>query len=59
TADQSQRINVLRFRCDGGRVTVTAPERPEVCPPGHYMLFALSKAGVPSVARIVRISKAV
>jgi galactose oxidase len=53
--DQSQRINVLEFRCDDGGVTITAPERPEVCPPGHYMLFVLSKAGVPSLARIVRI----
>jgi galactose oxidase len=53
--DQSQRINVLEFRCGDGSVTVTAPERPEVCPPGYYMLFVLSKAGVPSLARIVRI----
>jgi galactose oxidase len=53
--DQSQRINVLEFRRDNGSVTITAPERPEVCPPGHYMLFVLSKAGVPSLARIVRI----
>jgi galactose oxidase len=54
-SDQSQRINVLKFRCDDGGVTVTAPERPEICPPGHYMLFVLSKVGVPSPARIVRI----
>jgi galactose oxidase len=53
--DQSQRINVLEFRCDDGSVTMTAPEGPEICPPGHYMLFVLSKAGVPSAARIVRI----
>jgi hypothetical protein len=54
-SDQNQRINILKFRCDDGRVTITAPERPEICPPGHYMLFVLSKAGVPSLARIVRI----
>ncbi|MFY9808326.1 MAG: galactose oxidase-like domain-containing protein [Pseudonocardiaceae bacterium] len=54
-SDQSQRINVLKFRCNDGGVTIAAPERPEVCPPGHYMLFVLSKAGVPSPARIVRI----
>jgi len=57
-ADPNQRINVLRFRCDDGGVTVTAPERPETCPPGHYMLFVLSKAGVPSHARIMRIARA-
>ncbi|MGH3767794.1 MAG: galactose oxidase-like domain-containing protein [Pseudonocardiaceae bacterium] len=55
TADQNQRINILTFRGDGGHVTITAPERPQSCPPGHYMLFALSKAGVPSLARIMRI----
>ena len=55
-ADHSQRINILHFRRSNGGVTVTAPERPETCPPGDYMLFALSKAGVPSVARIMRIS---
>jgi galactose oxidase len=54
-ADHNQRINVLEFGCADGRVNVTAPERPEICPPGHYMLFVLSKAGVPSLAWIVRI----
>jgi galactose oxidase len=54
-ADHNQRINVLEFGCADGGVSVTAPGRPEICPPGHYMLFVLSKAGVPSLARIVRI----
>lgn len=53
--DQNQRINVLEFSVDDGGLTVVAPERPEICPPGHYMLFVLSEVGVPSVARIVRI----
>ncbi len=53
--DQGQRINILKFSLDRGSLTITAPERPEVCPPGHYMLFVLSKAGVPSLGRIVRI----
>ncbi|MGH3987336.1 MAG: galactose oxidase-like domain-containing protein, partial [Pseudonocardiaceae bacterium] len=53
--DQNQRVNVLEFSFDGGSLTVTAPARPEICPPGHYMLFVLSKAGVPSLARIARI----
>ncbi|MGH3821831.1 MAG: galactose oxidase-like domain-containing protein [Pseudonocardiaceae bacterium] len=56
-SDQNQCINVLEFRCDDGNLTVTAPERPEICPPGHYMLFVLSRAGVPSRARIVRIDR--
>jgi hypothetical protein len=53
--NENQRINFLAFSANNSRLTVTAPERAEICPPGHYMLFALSKAGVPSVARIVRI----
>ena len=53
--DHSQRINVLEFRRDARGLTVAAPEGPQICPPGHYMLFVLSKAGVPSRARIVRI----
>jgi galactose oxidase len=53
--DQNQLINVLEFSVDDGSLTVVAPERPEICPPGHYMLFVLSKAGVPSLARIVQV----
>jgi hypothetical protein len=53
--DENQRINVLQSSINDGRLAITAPERPELCPPGHYMLFVLSKAGVPSVAQIMRI----
>ncbi|MBV9651879.1 MAG: DUF1929 domain-containing protein [Pseudonocardiales bacterium] len=53
--DQNQRINFLRFSVDHDKATVSAPERPEICPPGHYMLFAISQAGVPSLARIIQI----
>jgi hypothetical protein len=54
-SDHSQHFNVLEFRCDDGCLTIAAPEGPEISPPGHYMLFVLSKAGAPSLARIVRI----
>ncbi len=54
--DQNQRINVLTFTSQGTTRTVTAPAGPAICPPGHYLLFVLSTSGVPSVARIVRIS---
>lgn len=53
--DHSQRINVLEFRRDDRGLTIAAPNGPGICPPGHYMLFVLSEAEVPSVARIVRI----
>ena len=57
--DQSQRINFLDFTAGTGTLSVTAPERPNLCPPGHYMLFILSKEGVPSIARIIQIRAAV
>lgn len=57
--DQNQRINFLQFQPNAGTLAVTAPASPDLCPPGHYMLFILSKAGVPSVARIVQIQAVV
>ncbi|MDQ5851491.1 MAG: DUF1929 domain-containing protein, partial [Chloroflexota bacterium] len=53
--DENQRINILEYSFDNGVLAIAAPERPEICPPGHYMLFVLSEAGVPSLARIIRI----
>jgi hypothetical protein len=51
----NQRINFLKFTSNGNKLTVTAPDSAAVCPPGHYMLFVLNKAKVPSVARIINI----
>jgi galactose oxidase len=51
--DQNQRINFLKFKVGGGKVTVTAPANADLCPPGHYMLFILDTAGVPSAERLV------
>jgi hypothetical protein len=53
--DQDQRYVPLTFVQSGGGLTVTAPANGNLAPPGHYMLFILNSAGVPSVARIVRI----
>jgi hypothetical protein len=53
--DQSQRINFLEFQAQAGSLRVTAPRSPNVCPPGHYMLFILTKGGVPSIAKTVEI----
>jgi hypothetical protein len=53
--NENQFINFLEFQSGNAGLTVMAPPKSELCPPGHYMLFVLSKAGVPSVARIVRI----
>jgi hypothetical protein len=51
----NQRINFLKFTSDGKKLTVTAPDSKAVCPPGHYMLFVLNKAKVPSIAKIINI----
>jgi galactose oxidase len=56
--DQNQRINFLRFQTGANKLTVTAPPNVNVCPPGHYMLFLLNRAKVPSVARIIQITAA-
>jgi Ca2+-binding RTX toxin-like protein len=45
-------------RPDGSGVDLTAPASPNVAVPGQYMLFLLNDAGVPSVARILRITAA-
>ncbi len=36
-------------------ITVTAPARAALAPPGYYLLFIIDNRGVPSVARMVRI----
>ena len=51
----NQRYQTLGFVADAGGLTVTAPTNRNLTPPGHYLLFILNAAGVPSVAKIVRI----
>jgi fibronectin type 3 domain-containing protein len=53
-----QRILRPTFTRGSGRLTVTAPSNPALCPAGYYMLFVLNGTGVPSVARMVRIGAA-
>jgi hypothetical protein len=53
--NHNQGINFLRFTFKDDVLNITAPERPEICPPGHYMLFVLDAKGVPSQARFVHI----
>ena len=54
--NMSQRFVRLAFSAGADRLTVTPPSAGEIAPPGHYMLFVLNGAGVPSVAPIVRLS---
>lgn len=53
--NSNQRFNALEFTANGQVLSVKAPPTAALAPPGHYMLFVLDQAGVPSVARITRI----
>lgn len=57
--NQNQRFNDLSGSIErvGGGLYLRAPTDGDLCPPGHYMLFLLNDQGVPSVARIVQVSK--
>ncbi|HET9411779.1 MAG TPA: galactose oxidase-like domain-containing protein [Candidatus Saccharimonadales bacterium] len=55
--DQGQRYVPLKFTTAGTTLTVTGPPTGGVAPPGHYMLFIVDSAGVPSVAKMVRVAK--
>lgn len=54
--DQNQRYVPLTFTVGTGSLTVTAPAKRNIAPPGYYMLFIINSAGVPSVARFVQIN---
>jgi hypothetical protein len=56
--NMNQRFVRLTFSQAAGGLNATAPAAPEIAPPGHYMLFLLNSTGVPSIARIVRLSTA-
>ena len=60
TVNMNQRFLRLDINADdgAGSLTVTAPATAGDCPPGHYMLFVLSAAAVPSVAHILRVDPA-
>jgi hypothetical protein len=55
--NQNQRINHLRFTPapGGDGLYVTVPANGNLAPPGHYMLFILNDAGVPSVAHTMQL----
>jgi hypothetical protein len=55
--NQNQRINHLHFTPapGGDGLYITAPANGNLAPPGHYMLFILNHAGVPSVAHTMQL----
>jgi len=54
--DMEQRLVGLSHTAGNGVLNVTAPPNGNIAPPGYYMLFVLNSAGVPSVAKFVRLS---
>ena len=52
--DQDQRFVPVTYSVVSGGIQVTAPSNSNLLPPGYYMLFLVSNAGVPSVAKFVR-----
>ena len=57
--DQSQRYVPLGFTVSGTTLTVAGPNNPNEAPAGHYMLFAVDAAGVPSASSIVEVQRTV
>jgi len=54
--DQDQRLVRLSYNAGSGVLNVTAPPTGNIAPPGYYMLFVVSSAGVPSTASFVRLT---
>jgi len=57
--DMDQRLVGLSYTSGAGVLSVTAPPNGNIAPPGYYMLFIVNSAGVPSVARFVRLTASI
>lgn len=55
TVDFDQRFVPLSYTASGTTLNVSLPASANVAPPGFYMLFVFNSAGVPSVAKIIRL----
>ena len=55
TINSNQRYVELAFGSGEGQLDVQGPADPNLAPPGYYMLFLISNAGVPSTAAIVKL----
>ena len=54
--DMHQRVIKVQTQQRTNGLNVTIPASSALVPPGHYMLFVVDSAGIPSVARFVHIS---
>lgn len=57
--DVDQRSLSLAIAPAAGGLTLTSPTDPTAAPPGYYMLFLLNNAGVPSVAKMIRLDSGI
>lgn len=55
TVDFDQRFLPLIHTASGTQLSVTMPANANLASPGYYMLFVFNSAGVPSVARIIKL----
>jgi hypothetical protein len=55
--DQGQRYVPLTFDTSGSTITATAPANSNIAPAGYYMLFITDNAGVPSVAKMIKLQQ--
>jgi hypothetical protein len=54
--DVNQRSIAVNFtRTASGELWITLPTNPNIVPPSYYMLFAVSKHGLPSTGYWVRV----
>lgn len=54
--DMHQRAIKLKVTPKTNGLSIQVPASPALVPPGYYMLFVMDTAGIPSVAKFVRIS---
>ena len=55
--DQGQRYVPLDFDPSSNSITATAPATSNLAPAGYYMLFIVDDAGVPSVAKMIKLQQ--
>ncbi len=53
--DQNQRFLDLTMRRTAGGLSIVGPSSSALAPPGHYIIFVLNSAGVPSTGSIIQI----
>jgi hypothetical protein len=55
--NENQRMNKLSFTVGKGSLSVMVPTSRNLTPPGYYMLFILDNQGIPSMAKMVQVTK--